>query len=67
VRFGVHIPTCIEQRSLIGSAEEICERVRVYAGAGVTTLSGMLFVASSVPEMQDAIERFGREVIPNFR
>ena len=55
-----------EQRNLIGSAEEICERVRVYAQAGVTTLSGMLFVASSVPEMRDAIELFGREVIPNF-
>jgi hypothetical protein len=33
----------------------------------VTTLSGMLFVASSVTEMQEAIELFGREVLPNFR
>jgi probable F420-dependent oxidoreductase len=55
-----------EQRNLIGSPEEICERIRVYAQAGVTTFSGMLFVATSVPEMQEAIELFGREVIPNF-
>jgi probable F420-dependent oxidoreductase len=55
-----------EQRNLIGSPEEICERIRIYVEAGVTTLSGMLFVASSVPEMQEAIELFGREVIPNF-
>jgi hypothetical protein len=34
---------------------------------GVTTLSGMLFVARSVGEMQEAIELFGREVLPNFR
>jgi len=56
-----------EQRNLIGSPAEICERIRVYQQAGVTTLSGLLFVANTVPEMQEAIELFGREVIPNFR
>ena len=55
-----------EQRNLIGSPEEISERVRVYQAAGVTTFSGMLFVASNVPEMHEAIELFGREVLPNF-
>jgi hypothetical protein len=39
----------------------------VYERAGVTTLSGMLFVASSVTEMQEAIELFGQDVLPNFR
>ena len=56
-----------EQRNLIGSPEEISERIRVYERAGVTTCSGMLFVAGSVAEMQEAIELFGREVLPNFR
>jgi probable F420-dependent oxidoreductase len=56
-----------EQRNLIGSPAEICERIRVYERVGVTTLSGMLFVASTVTEMQEAIELFGREVLPNFR
>ena len=55
-----------EQRNLIGSPEEICERIRIYVEAGVTTLAGMLFVANSVPEMQEAIELFGQAVIPNF-
>jgi probable F420-dependent oxidoreductase len=55
-----------EHRALIGSPAEICERIRVYQEAGVTTCSGLLFVANSVPEMQEAIELFGREVIPNF-
>ncbi len=39
----------------------------MYERVGVTTLSGMLFVASSVAEMQEAIELFGQEVLPNFR
>jgi probable F420-dependent oxidoreductase len=55
-----------ETRNLIGSPEEICERIQVYQEAGVTTLAGLLFVANSVPEMQEAIELFGREVIPYF-
>jgi probable F420-dependent oxidoreductase len=56
-----------EQRNLIGSPAEICERIRVYQQAGVTTCSGILFVANTVPEMQEAIDLFGREVIPSFR
>src|SRR5216684_8504903 len=56
-----------EQRNLIGSPAEISERIRVYQQAGVTMLSGLLFVANTVPEMQEAIDLFGREVIPNFR
>ena len=56
-----------EQRNLIGSPEEICERIRVYQAAGVTTFSGMLFVANSVPEMHEAIELFGRDVLPHFK
>jgi probable F420-dependent oxidoreductase len=56
-----------EQRNLIGSPEEICERIRAYERVGVTTCSGLLFVANTVPEMHDAIELFGREVIPHFR
>ena len=56
-----------EQRNLIGSPEEICERIRLYVDAGVTTLAGMLFVANSVPEMHESIELFGHAVIPNFR
>jgi probable F420-dependent oxidoreductase len=56
-----------EQRNLVGSPDEISERIRVYERVGVTTLSGMLFVATSVAEMREAIELFGREVLPNFR
>jgi alkanesulfonate monooxygenase SsuD/methylene tetrahydromethanopterin reductase-like flavin-dependent oxidoreductase (luciferase family) len=56
-----------EQRNLIGSPEEISERIHAYRKAGVTTLAGMLFVAGSLTEMQDGIELFAREVLPSFR
>ena len=56
-----------DQRNLIGSPAEIAERIRAYQRVGVTTCSGMLFVAGSVAEMHDAIELFGQEVLPDFR
>jgi probable F420-dependent oxidoreductase len=55
-----------EARNLVGSPEEICERIRAYEKIGVTTCAGILFVANTVPEMQEVIELFGREVIPHF-
>jgi probable F420-dependent oxidoreductase len=55
-----------EERNLVGSPEEICERIRAYEKIGVTTCAGILFVANTVPEMHEVIELFGREVIPNF-
>ena len=60
-------PGGFDQRNLIGGPDEISERIRAYARVGVTTLSGMLFVANSVSEMQEAIELFGQDVLPNFR
>jgi probable F420-dependent oxidoreductase len=56
-----------EHRNLIGSPEEICERIRVYREAGVTTFAGLLFAVNSIAEMREAMELFGREVIPNFK
>jgi probable F420-dependent oxidoreductase len=56
-----------EDRNLIGSPAEICERIEAYRKAGVTSLPALIFVASGVSEVLEAIELFGREVIPNFR
>ncbi len=56
-----------EDRNLIGSPEGICERIRVYEKAGVTTLAGTLFVANTIEEFRESMEHFGREVIPSFR
>jgi probable F420-dependent oxidoreductase len=55
-----------EHRNLVGSPEEICERIRAYQRVGVTTLVGILFTVNTVAEMHESMELFGHEVIPNF-
>ena len=55
-----------EDRNLIGSPMEVCDRIEAYRKAGVTTLPALLFVANSVPEVLEAIDLFGRQVIPHF-
>jgi probable F420-dependent oxidoreductase len=56
-----------EHRNLVGSPEEICERIRAYQRVGVTTLAAILFTVNTVAEMHESMELFGREVIPNFK
>src|SRR5262249_5170345 len=56
-----------EQRNLIGSPQGICDRIGDYQEAGVTTFSGMLFVANTIAEMHEAIELFGSDVLPRFK
>jgi probable F420-dependent oxidoreductase len=56
-----------EQRNLIGSPDEISDRILAYQKVGVTTFAGMLFVANTVAEMHEAIELFGLEVMPHFK
>jgi probable F420-dependent oxidoreductase len=55
-----------EDRNLIGSPAEICERIEAYRRVGVTSLPAIFFVANTVPEILECIELFGREVIPEF-
>lgn len=55
-----------EHRNLLGSPAEICDRIRAYQRAGVTTLSGILFAVNTVAELHESMELFGREVIPQF-
>ena len=60
------MPAGLVPQEIKRGVEEVCERGRTDQQVGVTTFSGMLFVASTVSEMQEATELFGREVIPNF-
>jgi hypothetical protein len=52
---------------LIGSPDEISDRILAYQKVGVTTFAGMLFVANTVAEMHEAIELFGLDVMPRFK
>src|SRR5262249_37629978 len=55
------------QGNLIGSPAPISLRVRAYPAPAGPPLSRLPFLANSVPEMHEAIELVGREVLPNFK
>jgi probable F420-dependent oxidoreductase len=50
-------------RNLIGSAEQMIDRIGRYAEAGVTTLSGLLFAANDVTQTLDQMAEFAETVI----
>jgi probable F420-dependent oxidoreductase len=52
--------------NLIGSVDEVCERVDAYRHAGADHLPGLLFVANTVDEMIQQSQLFAETVIPNF-
>ncbi|NQV06110.1 TIGR03619 family F420-dependent LLM class oxidoreductase [bacterium] len=53
-------------RNLIGTADEVCERVAAYADSGVGTLAGLLFAADTVDETLDQMTAFSEGVISRF-
>jgi alkanesulfonate monooxygenase SsuD/methylene tetrahydromethanopterin reductase-like flavin-dependent oxidoreductase (luciferase family) len=56
----------LEQRNLIGTPEDIIERVAVYEEAGVDTLAGLLFATNEVQETIDAMSEFSERVMARF-
>ena len=60
------LPGQFKDRNIIGSADEICDKIRCYQEAGATMLPAITFVAESVTELHEQIERFGRGVLPAF-
>ncbi|MBI2184963.1 MAG: LLM class flavin-dependent oxidoreductase [Thaumarchaeota archaeon] len=53
------------ERSLVGSPDEIIERVEEYKEAGVTHVE-MLFMCSTMEELLGQMKLFSREVVPSF-
>ncbi|MDD4569730.1 MAG: LLM class flavin-dependent oxidoreductase [Tepidanaerobacteraceae bacterium] len=51
------------ERNLIGTPDEIGERIKEYAEAGVTTFSALLFATNTVDEMIESMQFFSEEVI----
>ena len=47
--------------------DDICEQVRQYEKAGVTTMAALLFTEPTVGETLETMEVFAQQVIPNFR
>lgn len=52
-----------EEFDLVGTADDIIEKVAAYRQVGVNHISGLLFPANSVSEMRDQMQRFAEEVI----
>ena len=55
-----------EERNLIGTPDDICEQVRRYEQAGVTTMAALLFTEPTVNETLKTMEIFAQRVISNF-
>ncbi len=53
-----------EEIDLIGTADDIIEKIEKLRAAGATHISGILFPANSVEEMKDQMQHFAEEVIP---
>lgn len=52
--------------NLVGTPDEVCEKVTALEAAGVEHLCATLFVGDTVEEMREQIRRFARDVIPAF-
>ena len=51
---------------LIGTGDEIVERIDKLREVGVTHISGILFTANSVQEFKDQMQSFAEQVMPHF-
>lgn len=53
----------LEARNLVGTVDEVREKVHAYLDAGVQTFAGLLFAADTVEQTLDDMARFSEEVI----
>lgn len=54
------------ERNLVGSVEEVTERIGRYMEAGVTTFSALIFADSTLEETRDHMQFFSEEIISKF-
>lgn len=52
--------------NLVGTADEVIEKVAAFADAGADHLCGMYFAANSLEDMRDQMRLFARDVMPAF-
>jgi alkanesulfonate monooxygenase SsuD/methylene tetrahydromethanopterin reductase-like flavin-dependent oxidoreductase (luciferase family) len=53
--------------NLIGTPDEVCEKVAAFEQAGLESFNATLFVANTVDEMLDQMRLFARHVLPTFQ
>lgn len=63
---GVDQDTYLDM-NLVGTPDQVCEKVDAYAHAGLDELTALLFVGNTVEEMREQIRMFARHVLPAFQ
>lgn len=53
----------LEERNLIGTPEEVAERIAAYDDAGANTMSALLFATNTVEETIEAMQEFSELII----
>jgi probable F420-dependent oxidoreductase len=56
----------VEQYNLIGTPDEIADKIRTYAQAGVTHYCALIFGSASIEDTVEQMQYFGEEVMPHF-
>ena len=59
-------PTQYLDRNLVGSVDEVCERVEKYIEAGVTTFSALIFADNTIEETKEHMQFFSENIISRY-
>ena len=54
-------------RRLVGSTQEVIDRVGAYIEAGVTHFAALMFADNTLEESKEQMQRFAEDVMPKFR
>ena len=55
------------KRNIIGSPDEVLERIEAYRDAGVTTFSALLFANNTLEETKEDLQYFSEKIIAYYR
>lgn len=56
----------VEAYNLVGTPDEICEKIRMFADAGVTHFCSLIFGTESIEDTLEQMQFFSEEVMPQF-
>jgi alkanesulfonate monooxygenase SsuD/methylene tetrahydromethanopterin reductase-like flavin-dependent oxidoreductase (luciferase family) len=57
----------LDDFNLIGTPDDIVEKVKSYEEAGVTHITGICFAVKTIEEFEEQMQRFAETVIPAFK
>ncbi|MFQ5872503.1 MAG: hypothetical protein ACE5JL_01685 [Dehalococcoidia bacterium] len=66
-RFAMRVPDAFIPKFLVGTPEEVAEKVKVLEEQGVTHCITTNFLVETFDEIVEQVQMFGEEVIPLYR